>query len=93
MPESKTSQIYQTKPVEILDNFFEYLPEKAKEEFKVFPHFYEMELHETKKDLAEMLDDLKDKLHPQILSTSGRDGTLNDLNWLKKKKKYLNFLI
>jgi hypothetical protein len=72
----------------ILDDFFKYLPEKERVEFKVFPHFYEMELFKTKQELTEMLYKLKDELHPQILFTTGRVGTLNDLNWLTKNKKY-----
>jgi hypothetical protein len=84
------SQIQQDKPEEILDDFFKYLPEKERVEFKVFPHFYEMELNKTRQELTDMLYKLKDELHPQISNTTGHDGVLNDLDWLVKNTKYFN---
>jgi len=77
-------------PDDILTEFFKYLPEKDREEFKFFPQQYEIELNKTKDDLINSLYKLKKELHPQFLFTVGHSGTLNDIDWLIKNKKYFD---
>ena len=71
---------------EVLKDFMEYLPSKEKEEFKVFPNFYEIELNRTRRNLVKSLYELEERLHPQFLFTFGRAGTLNEVKWLIKNK-------
>ncbi|RLI97309.1 MAG: hypothetical protein DRP00_04260 [Candidatus Aenigmatarchaeota archaeon] len=72
---------------EFFKEILKFIPTKNKEEFKVLPNLYEIELRETKKELVESLYELKDELHPEFLFSSGQEGTLNDLNWLLEHKK------
>lgn len=58
----------------------------VKDEFKILPNLYQVELKETKEELIESLYNLKEKLHPQLLFSEGQRGTLNDINWLIEHK-------
>lgn len=71
---------------EVMKEVFNFLPEN-KEELKILPYFYQIELNQTKNELIQMLYKLKEELHPQFLFSSGNTGTLNDLNWLIENKE------
>ncbi|MDI6798983.1 MAG: hypothetical protein QMD12_03270 [Candidatus Aenigmarchaeota archaeon] len=69
-----------------MKEIFNFLRENE-EELKLVPHFYQIELNQTRKELIEMLYKLKEGLHPQFLFSTGRAGTLNDIKWLIKNEE------
>ena len=81
---------------EDLREILNFLPQE-KEELKALPYVYQSVLSETRKELIKSLYELKEKLHPEFLFTTGERGSMNDINWLlehkdefkEKKENYL----
>ena len=70
----------------LFKEFARYLPKEDRADLRSLDTMYNIELAATKKDLVDDLYALRSHLHPQLLYTTGDDGTMNDIDWLIERK-------
>lgn len=83
MPESIASNFQDG----LFKEFAKYLPKEDREDLKSLSNMYEIEMAAVKKSLIDDLYTLRAELHPQLLYTTGDDGTLNEIDWLLEHKE------